>query len=194
MADDTQGIAPDGIADAAQIADAIRALQSKDLRRLRVSGRLLSRPNTRTAFGWTADDLLQEAILRTYEGNRRWRPERVDFVRHLTEAMRSIASQWRRQGQPPGEHGAVDVGALPDNRPSPVAEADEQEEAAAEMARLQTQFQDDEHATYILWGIEEGQDRAGIMEKAGMTLKHYDAARKRLTRAALKSKPRGGGP
>ena len=56
----------------------------------------------RAARGRTGEDLLEEALLRTLIGaedtqkGRHWNKD-VDFVRHLTGAMQSISSCWKRQ-------------------------------------------------------------------------------------------------
>ena len=44
-----------------------------------------------------ADDLLNEAILRTLDGRRRWKPEKADFDTHLKGCMRSLANCHSRE-------------------------------------------------------------------------------------------------
>ena len=43
-----------------------------------------------------AEDLLQEAIVKTLAGARQWNPK-VDLVHHLTWAMHSIADGWSKK-------------------------------------------------------------------------------------------------
>lgn len=140
--------------------------------------------------------------MRTFEGRRRWHPEKVTFVRHLTETMRSIASEWRARGrrwpaslEAPRENRTSDDPLDPPDAGAPSAEERllQQQECAAQMSQLREQFSGDEPVEYILMGIEEGLGRADILEATGLTVKQYDAARNRLTRAVSRSKPRGGG-
>lgn len=201
MADDTKSVADDA-AGTAQIEAAIEALRAEDHLRLDRAGQGLSQRSGRAAFGWGAEDLYQEAVMRTYDGRRRWCPGRVDFVRHLTETMRSIASEWRAQGR----RGPVSLEPRGKGQPSrdPFDPTDaetlsaeerllQHQECAAQIARLRDQFAGDAPVEYILMGLEDGLGRADILSAVGLTVKEYDAARNRLTRAASRWKPRGGG-
>lgn len=45
-----------------------------------------------------ADDLLNEAILRTLDERRKWKPEKVDFDTYLKGCMRSLANRYGIEG------------------------------------------------------------------------------------------------
>lgn len=48
--------------------------------------------------GRVAEELVQEAVLRTLTGHRVWDPERVDLERFLVQAVRSIADSYKDRG------------------------------------------------------------------------------------------------
>jgi DNA-directed RNA polymerase specialized sigma24 family protein len=45
-----------------------------------------------------AEDLVQEAVMRTMSGERTWDPERVDLEHFLVQAVRSIADSYKHRG------------------------------------------------------------------------------------------------
>jgi CheY-like chemotaxis protein len=157
----------------------------------------------RAARGRTGEDLLSEAQLRTLIGagatreGRHWNKQ-VDFVWHLTGAMRSISSCWKRQfkekeserrsvysepylmsetlihdaeGQ---EHSPVD------NVASGLATADQRLIEKDEEERVLTIFKDDPEATQVLQGLLDGLKKNEIMSKSGLCEKQYAAAVKRI--------------
>lgn len=201
MADDNHETVPTP-ATLAQVEAAFKALTGKELKVIDRVGQTLAWPGGSAGLGWTFEDLRQEAQTRTLEGTRRWYPGEVDFVRHLAGAMRSIASEWRRRGRRwPRQLGDsmdadTDAGAqargLRDESLSAEEAMIRREAASAELKRLRALFADDEGVSYILMGIEDNLGRAEIMKASDMTLKEYDAARNRLTRATARSKQAGG--
>jgi hypothetical protein len=80
-----------------EIAAAIEALTKKELHRLKQYSLWRIWVLGRRALGRSHDDLLQEAITATLAGDRRWNKESVDFVGHLTGAIRSISWKWGQQ-------------------------------------------------------------------------------------------------
>jgi hypothetical protein len=117
---------------------------------------------------------------------RHWN-KHVDFVWHLTGAMRSISSCWKRQfkeqepclisetlihdveGQ---EHSPLD------NMPSGHAAADERLIEKDEEDRVLTMLKDDLVATQVLQGLLDGLKKTEIMSHLGE--KQYAAAVKRI--------------
>lgn len=77
-----------------EVEAAIRNLHPADFVRLHHVADLLACSLVGLGLGVSSDDLLQEAIVRTLGGNRRWRLS-VTFVNHLIATMRSIANHTR---------------------------------------------------------------------------------------------------
>jgi hypothetical protein len=75
----------------AEVEAAIRGLSEADGIRLLKVASFRARALSGLGLGVTADDLLQEAILRTVAGRRRWRKS-VTFVKHLIKSLESIAN------------------------------------------------------------------------------------------------------
>lgn len=71
---------------------AIDALTTADIRKLRRYATLRMSAYRGMIFNSDADELLDEAIVRTLEQKRKWNYEHVDFVTHLLGCMRSIAN------------------------------------------------------------------------------------------------------
>lgn len=183
-----------------QIETAYKSLTHRELKVIDRIAQTLAWPDLRAGSGWTAEDLEQEALLRSLDGRRRWFPKEVDFVRFLAGVMRSIASEWRRRGQRWSQslEGLEDEGASKETRvqlsavsASATEEAVRQKEVRDELVRLRARFAGDDEVEFILMGIEDGLGRAEIIEAAGMTLKAYDAARNRLIRAVRAERGRG---
>ena len=68
-----------------EVEAAIAALSPTDVERLRARATYRVIALASTGLGMSAEDLLQEAILRTFEGRKRWR-KTVSFVKHLEQA------------------------------------------------------------------------------------------------------------
>src|SRR5882724_572575 len=85
-----------------EIDQAIADLTPAQLLRLKKFARWRIRGLGRANLGRDFQDLLQEAITSTIAGTgttregRHWN-KKVDFVKHITEAMRSISSHWKVQ-------------------------------------------------------------------------------------------------
>jgi CheY-like chemotaxis protein len=170
-----------------------------------------------TSYSWK--DLLNEALLSTFigaQGNssgRRWN-KRVDFLMHLTGAMRGISSQRKDKagGREILECEAINCDAAgqelspldnlgPGDSPNErlrfaVTEgfqpaAERQLIAKEEVERMFRMCKDDKEATFVLEGGSEGMKKNEIMQKYELTAKQYDAATKRIRVKLLG--PRNGG-
>ena len=75
-----------------EVAEALEGFSTADWLKLR----FLARTYVRTFSGGesvlSASDLEQEALVATLEQRRPWRSDKVDLLRHLDQAMRSIRS------------------------------------------------------------------------------------------------------
>jgi len=79
-----------------EINDAIIALTAEDLKRLEKYARWRIKGLGRKKMGRDWEVLLNEAVTAFCSDTRRWVKENVDFVKAMTEAMRSISDNWRR--------------------------------------------------------------------------------------------------
>lgn len=166
-------------------------------------------------------DLLQDALVSTFVGaqgngsGRRWN-KRVDFVKHLTEAMRGISSHWKDKvderemleceavkydaaGQ---ELSPLDSLGLGDtfNERLRIAVAEGFQPAAErrliaqdKLKRIFNMFKDDKEATLVLEGWSESMTKNEIIQKYGLTDKLYAAATKRIRMTLSGPRNDGGG-
>lgn len=190
-----------------EFACAIRDLSDADWIRLRQVATIYARNPV-----IEPDDLLQEAFHRALDGRRKC-PVRVDLVRFLAEAMRSIAdgelerSGARRRSNdedearkrevaprlvPIANHGgdepAVDP---PDPGLDPEQRAVSGQEAAAMRACLVSLFEDDEIAQVILEGMMEGIDGEELRELTDLDKTAYQSKRRLIRRRIVKRFPKG---
>ena len=142
-------------------------------------------------------DLLQEAVKRTLDGTRKCK-RGVDFLVFLKNAMRSIASAKRKKEVPENdiafskdEHSG-DIAGMPASSPEENALAQERAEAyEAKLQAIFDLFKDDENATAILMGHEEGLSAQEIREMWGMDETTYNSTRRRIRRTVDKKYPEG---
>jgi CheY-like chemotaxis protein len=177
-----------------EVEQAIEALTSSELLRLQQFADFRIRGLGRAARGRTGEDLLSEAQFRTLKGagvtreGRHWN-KHVDFVWHLTGAMRSISNGWKRQftekeaylisevsihdaeGQ---EHSPLD------NLVSEHKTADQRLIEKDKEEWVLSKFKDDPEATQVLQGLLDGLKKNEIMSKYGLSEKQYAAAVKRI--------------
>ena len=173
---------PVGTSDAAagDVGRALGALSDADLVRLKSLARLWSR-GLPGGLGWT--DVLNEAIVRSLDGSRRWPPD-VPLLAFLSGVMRSICDEhWRRARR---DHAwlvtASDTG-------SPVAAADDPERvlaAAQALGAINGLFAQDPPALKIIAGLAEGMTATDIRLHYDMSEREYDSTRKRIRRALLR--------
>jgi len=187
-----------------EVERAIEALTPSDLLRLQRSADYRVQSLGRAARGRTGEDLLSEAQLRTLTGagatreGRHWN-KHVDFVWHLTGAMRSISSCWKRQFKDMEPyliseipiHDAEGQEHSPlDNVASGDAAADQLLIEKDEEDRVLTMFKDDTEATQVIQGWLDGLTKDEIMSKYGLGEKQYAAVVKRILKLLG---PRNGG-
>ncbi len=173
---------PAGTADAAagDVGRALRALSDTDLVRLKALARLWSR-GLPGGLGWV--DVLNEAVVRSLDGSRRWPPD-VPLLAFLSGVMRSIRDEhWRRARR---DHALLV--ATPDQSWS-VAATDDPERvlaAAQALGAITSLFADDPAALKILAGLAEGMTATDIRLHYDMSERDYDTTRKRMRRTLLR--------
>lgn len=180
-----------------EIDQAIEALTPGQLLKLKKYAGWRIRGLGRAGRNRDAEELLQEAFTSTIVGSgdtgegRRWN-KNVDFVKHLTEAMRSISDHWKTQFDedepylesevttvnPEGEEYSP-MGAVPSGQPA----VDRALFAKEEVRRIFDLFREDDEAILVLEGWVEGMSGPEIME-LGLTKERYEATVKRIRYAA----------
>ena len=177
-----------------EVERAIEALTSSELLRLQQFADYRVRGLGRAARGRTGEDLLSEAQFRTLMGagatreGRRWN-KHVDFVWHLTGAMRSISSGWKRQFTEKEAYliSELSIQDAEGQEHSPLDKLVSEQAAADQLLiekdnedRVLTIFKDDPEATQVLQGLLDGLKKNEIMSKYGLGEKQYAAAVKRI--------------
>lgn len=143
-------------------------------------------------------DLLQEAILRTLRGKRVWRSN-VDLIRHLDQAMRSIANSWCKADKDApnlqSEIAAVSESGEEWDPYSAVASHTDLEQVVVDkdrFDRLVRQLKSDLHqgddsvSLEILEHFHAGFEPKDIMESLSISRSVYEAQVKKLRRYAQK--------
>lgn len=162
----------------------------------------------RKVWGVDAQDLLNDAILRLLNEQRRWKPKKVDLVGQLAGIMTSIASDWLKRGK----RGSIPVldadleredaegAAIPtpiesasDSRldPEQAALANEeftQEQLFDEIAGL---FSNDALASLVFSERQRGTKGPEIMQALDLSRREYDTVIRRIDRAIQKHWPEG---
>jgi DNA-directed RNA polymerase specialized sigma24 family protein len=143
----------------------------------------------------TDEDLLHDAFVAALTGERTWIPGRVDFVRFMLFAMRSISNGWVRMYRRRDTISATDLivetesgvdedplGAIPSSDPSP------EELAHAELLkrRLEAMMGNDPIRCGVLEAKMAGFGGDEIPELLDISKQQYDAARQYIHRLGLK--------
>lgn len=192
--------------EAIQLVRAFRALTVADRLRLQRFAKFRVRGLGRAANGRDWQDLWQEAVWRTLLGaadenkGRHWKKDRVDFVGHFAQAMRSIANSWKRQfAQEKYMFSLSDLQRCDsedrqysplDNVASGDVRADDRMIEMEEEDRIRTILSDDADASRVLQGLMDGLKKNEILPRYGLDEKRYAAAIRRMLKLLSR---RGGG-
>jgi DNA-directed RNA polymerase specialized sigma24 family protein len=195
----------------AEIDQAIEALTDEDTERIEQTA--LNRINRiwRAANGRSHDDLIQEALTRILDGTRHWYKGQVCFTLCLVGAIRSIASEWaghRKRNKELPEYASPESDHLRtddqgkttspfDDLRSPALNVEE-EQIEADMTaeqeaenktladKIEAAFADDERATIVLMGFQDGMDGPAICAAFEFSEKEFRTTTRRIQRAAKK--------
>lgn len=182
-----------------EIAAAIEALTPGDWARLKRFAdpriwRLGPKADSRTG-----DDLIQTALTDLLADTRRWNKSKVGLIRLLTEAMRSISSNWARSYKE-AETAVLEADLRRENEEgeifNPLDNFQEQSPNPEQWLRdkqtlelIDDLFKDDEKAQMVLTAWQEGYDPPGVRELWSLSQNEYNAIvrkiRRRLGAAAL---------
>jgi len=168
-----------------EVDEAVEALTTCELLRLKQFG------EARVGFSQGADyrageDLLQEALRLTFDGDRRWN-KRVSFETYLSGVIKSISRRRKGDRITDGE----DFCILDTFAGKNVA-ADQNLIAKEQVAKVFAAFVGDLESTQVIQGWFDGMKKNGIMQKYGLSENRYRAAVKRI-RMKLLSPTNGGG-
>jgi RNA polymerase sigma factor (sigma-70 family) len=203
-----QDVAPDApaakIATYAEIVQAIEALTDEDSERLeQVAVNRIVRIGRRAANGRTDEDLLQEAMARILDGPRHWYPDNVKFVPYLVGVTWSIASEWAGQHKRKANSSEYAVlesqitkendegdpvspfASLKTREPNieeQIVDAETEAERQALVAAIEQHFSQDENASYVLMGWQDGMDGPAIQKEFGFSEATYRAIVRRIKR------------
>jgi DNA-directed RNA polymerase specialized sigma24 family protein len=146
--------------------------------------------------GWSADDLLQEAITKFLEGARSW-PANVHPLVVLKNVMHSIASNERKHNKasPVDDRVEVDPFETSDDEQRAAAKShtgitpEDQVAGKQEMAALYAALGGDEDLEMLAMAWADGMRGEDARNELGWDEKKYDANRSRLKRRLKKLDP-----
>lgn len=201
--DDSSAQPGEAVASTDEVRDAVRDLSDPDHRRLGKVGHVLLRQYPELARQIEAKELLNMAVVASLDPNgRKWPKQRVDIVKFLAEAMRSIAFNAARKLRSGTEISMIPEADLrtpgSDQPPGSVLEAlsepvagveaellgrEEQARKEARLAVFRAQLAaEDSEISKILELRLQGFSKAEIRKQLGMTDSTYWTADRRLTR------------
>jgi DNA-directed RNA polymerase specialized sigma24 family protein len=153
---------------------AINALTKEDFSKLHVCAVALFYRIRHLAPDRNPNDLLNEAMVRSLDGVRHWKPDKVEFIRYLIGCMSSIVDHWRKQYLKLPPFAPFDENATPSR-----SRFTDPLHSRIEHAALRAHFQGDDEAWNVLNLRMEGCTPAEIREELNLSLHAYHAAAKR---------------
>lgn len=195
-----------------EIDEAIKALTQEDTERLEQAA--LNRINRirRAANGRSHEDLIQEAFTRILDGTRHWyKTGRATFTQCLNGVIWSVASEWaghRERNKDLPEYALLESvlsrtdeagkTVSPFDRlqePSLTAEeemiearvsAESEAENRALVEKIEAAFANDEKASILLMGFQDGMDGPAIRAEFEMSEKEFRTTMRRIQRGVRK--------
>ena len=125
-----------------------------------------------------ANDLVQEAILRTLSGGRKTCPRNLPIVNFLVGAIRSIVNEERKKNKRAGERCDIELDRLPgsDSNPEDMA-------LQKQLFRdLEVIYEEDEEILLLILYLQEGETPSAIQKNEGWSETQYNSIRKRMRR------------
>ena len=199
---------PSTQASEAEVRSALNTLTRADLKKLYLYARKLLYPKKVFAEGREDEDLAHDAVLRTLEQKRKWKPSKGRMLGHLYYSIRSIASHLPERYH--GQFSEVPVGESADplgedGEPAAERPVDRQEASGLPpddaayynqvLSRMEAALENDPQALEIMRLIADnaGNPKPGpaIQYQLGITEKEYRARVTRMRRALYKAFPEG---
>lgn len=163
-----------------QIRRALVSLTSDEKEKLSLIARSWLRRYQLDRAKFLPSDLVNEVILRTLDGRRKWPFEAVSFMYYLDRTMGSIA---RHEYDELNKFTAID----PDySDPAPKAGSTDFDEPYPELAALEAAFADDQEIWQYLLLKNEGKTVAQVAEAMGKNTREIEAIKKRANRRIVK--------
>ncbi len=160
----------------AAILNAFRALSPVEMNRLIRYARFRMIPIRERVHHSDAEDLLHEALVKTFDGTRKRNPE-ISFFYHLVGAMSSIADNWFKRVALTTE--------LPETEPGgPFHSPDSALDAEALIGQIRQALRDKPVALALLDAWMDGNKPAETQRLLNIDDDDYWKARKQITRCA----------
>jgi hypothetical protein len=182
-----------------EIDDAFGSLTQGELMKLKKFAAWRARGLGRADVEHDGEALLHDAVVATLVGcngrrGRRWN-KRVDFVKHLTEVMRSVSNHWQEKGKRIPLSGCaeilnVDGKLVGDSHVSREPSAERRLAAKEAMAEIFELLKEDKEALLVLEDLRTGMLRKDIVG-VRLSQQQYDNAMKRIRYAVQRKEKRG---
>ncbi|MDQ3365415.1 MAG: hypothetical protein M3680_08310 [Myxococcota bacterium] len=180
--------ASSGDASQAEVEAAVGGLSDASAVRLGKVGDTFARKLVAVGLGINGDDLLREAIKRTWAGRRHWKKNNVTFARHLIATMRSIASHAYAKVAGtcavPALDDIDDADAMINGVVVAATEVDSRRRVAAkeQIDAIHAVFVADDEVLLVLDGLAEGAKGPEIQKDLGITATEYETIMLRMRR------------
>ncbi len=190
MAQYSNGTVQDEHATDSEVEAAIRALTPPQTQRLIRFAKYKATGLAGLGVGINAEDLLQEAVLRTLWGKRKWRKEAVTIEKHLIGAIRSIANHARDEfnsldGRPIAQN--IDVGNSGSGSTiaplvSRLPDSERISAAHQKLEQIEQRFLGDEEVLLVIEGLSTEMNGPEIQRELSITQTQYETIMTRLRR------------
>lgn len=196
MQEEADAVGDNGVASEASVRDAIATLDRDDIAKVKLAlaAELILQRHPRLVHV-SPLDLIQEALFRTLQARRRWRPAKIGFLGHVIGAMRSIASAATKsaakgtvQAEPlefitdDGETQEVVVLNLTPSVEDALIANEERAIAEGRLDVFHQELAKDAEATAIYQRLCEGMPKRDIRAALGMPDKKFWTVDRRLSR------------
>jgi RNA polymerase sigma factor (sigma-70 family) len=190
-----------------EIREAINALTHEDTERIEQSAFNRIDRIRRAANGRSHDDLIEEAFIRILDGKRHWYKDNTSFTQWLIGVIWSIASEWaghRKRNQDEPEYASLEsdltrtddegkvvspfdgVAAPALNPEQALMHSDREAQNKVLVEKIEAAFADDEQASILIMGIQDGMDGPAIRAEFGMSEKEFKTTMRRIKRGVNK--------
>lgn len=170
-----------GVASEAEAREAIEGLSKADYAKLMLIARGFARARLRGS-AVEAEDLLQEAIVKTLDGRRTWN-RRVSILKHLDRVMESDAGHIAERRD---THYSVPMAKGPDVPATRADDPNVRVVARQDLDNLLELFAGEKEALEVLNLKGEGFSASEIRQVLGISSTQYDTVTKRVRRRLAK--------